>query len=179
MDPGDDIHCYFGACGAEKDYWQMNAFSYDRYVMDTEEPRLLGVAPIAGTYQAGQEVTISLIFNEIVDAASSTGLSDVEVVTTWGAFPYAAAQIPTCCTSRDGRGGGGELSSLHHQRANIRICATVRCRTYRQRLRQRGRLAEQRQAHGEHHQGKPRNLEWHRLRHRRRHKRQHSSILLY
>ena len=61
-------------------------------MQDDQEPQLLGIAPMAGgVYQAGDEITIALVFNEIVDATNSTsaGLTNTTTIeTNWGTFTY-------------------------------------------------------------------------------------------
>ncbi len=58
-------------------------------IRDGQEPQCIGVAPMAGTtYKVGDEVVVSLIFNEIVDGSKSS-LGNVFLDTSWGNFTYA------------------------------------------------------------------------------------------
>ena len=79
----------YGASGENSDKWYTNNVKHHFQLQDTKEPQLLGVAPMAGgTYKEGDKITISLIFDEIVDSVNSN-LSGVSVNTSWGTFTYA------------------------------------------------------------------------------------------
>lgn len=85
----DEVNVWFSATGSATDKWLVD--TYDDYikVKDATEPQLLAVAPMAGgTYKTGDTVTVSLIFDEIVDSKNST-LGSVSIDTTWGSFAYA------------------------------------------------------------------------------------------
>lgn len=81
-------YLYFGANGADKDVWYVDGLTGYAIVYDTVEPQLIGAAPVAGTYKAGDKITISLIYDEIVDSTNSD-LSKVSASTSWGTFTYA------------------------------------------------------------------------------------------
>ncbi|MDE6566157.1 MAG: hypothetical protein K2K70_00315, partial [Lachnospiraceae bacterium] len=81
-------YLYFGANGADSDVWYVDGLSGCAIVYDTVEPQLIGAAPVAGTYKAGDKITISLIYDEIVDSTNSS-LSKVSASTSWGTFTYA------------------------------------------------------------------------------------------
>ncbi len=79
----------FDAHGDSDDDWRYANTRMYRRPLDNKEPQLLGVAPMAGgTYKVGDKVTVSLIFDEIVDNTNST-LSNVSLNTSWGTFAYA------------------------------------------------------------------------------------------
>ena len=81
-----------GASGSGGDRWVTDQLVHHYQFDDADEPQILGVAPMAGgVYEVGDEVTISLVFNEIVDADNSTGLTEnmTEITTNWGTFTYA------------------------------------------------------------------------------------------
>ena len=81
--PEEQAHIYFGANGSGKDIWYINSLTDYSLVQDNKEPDLIGIAPMAGgVYRPGDEITISLIFDEIVDGTKSTGLSSATVLTT-------------------------------------------------------------------------------------------------
>lgn len=84
----DTANVWFAAMGKDKDIWRMRTFKDWVKVRDEKEPQLLGMAPMAGTYKAGDKVTVSLVFDEIVDSQNST-LSSVSLNTSWGTFRYA------------------------------------------------------------------------------------------
>ena len=57
---------------------------------DYKEPEALSIAPMAkGDYLPGDQVTVSVVFNEIVDEKNSPKLGDVKLTTNWGEFTYA------------------------------------------------------------------------------------------
>lgn len=71
----------YAASGSGGDKWTTQNESYKFRVGDTQEPQLLAVAPMAQTaYAAGENITIALIFDEIVDSQNST-LSQVSIET--------------------------------------------------------------------------------------------------
>ena len=68
----------FGGSGSGSDKWYTNNITHRFRVIDTEGPKLLGLAPTAtGTYRPGDEITIAMVFDEIVDKTNSVaaGLS--------------------------------------------------------------------------------------------------------
>ena len=85
--PADTTHITtgLGASGSGHDRWKTANLVHHYQIVDTQEPELIGIAPMAGgVYRQGDEITISLIFNEIVDGSNSTGLSSATVLTTDG-----------------------------------------------------------------------------------------------
>ncbi len=89
----DTVHVWFSSAGADKDIWHMESYTDYIKVYDVNEPQLIAIAPMAGgKYLQGDSVTVSLIFDEIVDSTNSTnsGLSSSSTITTnWGTFKYA------------------------------------------------------------------------------------------
>lgn len=79
----------FSGSGDGSDKWKTTGLIHKLKVVDTQEPRLLGVAAPEGTYLPGDLVTISLIFDEIVDRQNSSLNSSTIINTSWGAFTYA------------------------------------------------------------------------------------------
>jgi len=73
------------ATGSGSDQWWMkNIIQYAR-PYDNVEPTLKGIAPMAATtYKAGDKVTVSVVFDEIVDECANLSLN-----TSWGTFAYA------------------------------------------------------------------------------------------
>lgn len=80
----------YTASGTSTDKWKTQNESYKFRVGDTREPQLLAVAPMAQTaYAAGENITIALIFDEIVDSQNSD-LSNVSINTNLtGTLSYA------------------------------------------------------------------------------------------
>lgn len=80
----------YAASGSRTDKWTTRNESYKLRVGDTREPQLLAVAPMAQTaYAAGENITIALIFDEIVDSNNSD-LSKVSINTNLtGTLSYA------------------------------------------------------------------------------------------
>lgn len=80
----------YAASGNRTDKWTTRNESYKLRVGDTREPQLLAVAPMAQTaYAAGENITIALIFDEIVDSNNSD-LSKVSINTNLtGTLSYA------------------------------------------------------------------------------------------
>lgn len=80
----------YGASGDSNDKWTTQKETHYFRIGDTQEPQLLAVAPMAQTaYSVGEEITIALIFDEIVDSQNST-LSNVAIHTNLtGALSYA------------------------------------------------------------------------------------------
>ena len=74
----DRCYIYFGANGSDKDIWWINGLTSYVLPQDTAGPKLLGVAPMAGSYRPGDKLTLALVFDEIVDKQNSTnaGLSN-------------------------------------------------------------------------------------------------------
>ena len=87
---------------AAGDEWTTQNESYKFRVGDTREPQLLAVAPMAQTsYAAGENITIALIFDEIVDSQNST-LANVSINTNLtGTLSYA---------------GGADTNVLYHRK---------------------------------------------------------------
>lgn len=86
----DSLTVGYAASGSGGDRWTTQNESYKLRVGDTQEPQLLAVAPMAQTaYAAGENITIALIFDEIVDENNSS-LSQVSVNTNLsGTLSYA------------------------------------------------------------------------------------------
>lgn len=74
----DRCYIYFGANGSKSDIWWINGLTSYVLPQDTAGPKLLGVAPMAGSYRPGDKLTLALVFDEIVDKQNSTnaGLSN-------------------------------------------------------------------------------------------------------
>lgn len=74
----DRCYIYFGANGKDRDIWWINGLTSYVLPQDTAGPKLLGVAPMAGSYRPGDKLTLALVFDEIVDKKNSTnaGLSN-------------------------------------------------------------------------------------------------------
>ena len=72
--------------GSGKDEWRTKN-QYNKFMLkDTKEPQLLGIAPMADTtYVPGQQMTLALIFDEIVDQTNSTsaGLNGTVLYVDW------------------------------------------------------------------------------------------------
>lgn len=84
-----DMLVGYGASGDGGDTWYTKSVVHHFQLYDSQEPRLLAVAPMAdSTYKAGDKITVSLIFDEIVDLSNSS-LSTVSLSTSWGNFTYA------------------------------------------------------------------------------------------
>ncbi len=79
----------FAGSGSKSDEWTTKEVTHYLKYLDTQEPQLLGVAPMAdGSYLPGDSVTVALVFDEIVDSAKSPNLGSVQIVTNWGTFNY-------------------------------------------------------------------------------------------
>lgn len=79
----------FGASGEGSDKWKTQNIVHHIQIYDAREPQPLAVAPMANTtYKPGDRVTVSLVFDEIVDSQNSD-LDNVRLETTWGTFTYA------------------------------------------------------------------------------------------
>lgn len=80
----------YSASGSGSDKWmEKDEYHYFKLV-DTQEPQLVAVAPMAGgVYKVGDTFTVSLIFDEIVDGTNSANIKNVSVNTTWGTASYA------------------------------------------------------------------------------------------
>ena len=86
----DTVHVWFSSAGADKDIWHMESYTDYIKVHDVNEPQLIAIAPMAGgKYLQGDSVTVSLIFDEIVDKQNSTLTSNSKINTSWGTFQYA------------------------------------------------------------------------------------------
>lgn len=124
---GETAYMHFAACGNKDDVWKINSITDYRILIDTKEPQLLGVAPMAGgAYKQGDEVTISLVFDEIVDEENSNkagGLGGLVAKTNWGDFTYSYGDdtnvlvfkgtVPANAPSRI------TVNSITHARVNI------------------------------------------------------------
>ena len=86
----DTVHVWFSSAGADKDIWHMESYTDYIKVYDVNEPQLIAIAPVAGgKYLQGDSVTVSLIFDEIVDSTNSSLSSSSTITTNWGTFKYA------------------------------------------------------------------------------------------
>ncbi len=84
----ETAHVHFGAHGTDEDVWKLNSLVGYSCVLDSKEPQLIGIAPMAATtYKPGDKFTVSLVFDEIVDSTNSN-LSNVAIATTWGNIAY-------------------------------------------------------------------------------------------
>ena len=83
----------YGGSGSGSDKWMEKDEQHKIKLVDAIEPQLIAIAPMAeGEYLQGDSVTISLIFDEIVDSVNSakSNLSSSSTITTnWGTFKYA------------------------------------------------------------------------------------------
>ncbi|MBP3509325.1 YDG domain-containing protein [Oscillibacter sp.] len=80
----------FGGSGSNNDKWYTDQIIHRFKVIDNQEPQLIGIAPMAGgTYLPGDKVTVSLVFDEIVDSTNSGLNSNSTITTNWGTFTYA------------------------------------------------------------------------------------------
>ncbi len=87
--PKDTAQVWFTATGGADNIWHVNSYTDWLKVSDTQEPKLVKVAPMAGgTYKVGDSFTVSLIFDEIVDSTNSGSLTNIKVDTTWGEASY-------------------------------------------------------------------------------------------
>ena len=85
----ETCYAYFGASGAKEDIWYVDGLTSYVMVQDEQEPKLLGVAPMAGgTYLPGDPITVALVFNEIVDKTNSS-MSGLTIKTNVGTLTYA------------------------------------------------------------------------------------------
>ncbi len=92
VDLGLDKQCYvyFGATGADSDIWYVDGLVSYAIVHDKAEPKVIGVAPMAGgAYLPGDPITVALVFDEIVDKTNSGDLSKVTISTNVGTLTYA------------------------------------------------------------------------------------------
>ena len=79
--PEETAHIHFGAHGSGQDVWLLKSLTGRSCVLDDKEPQLLGIAPMAQTaYAVGDNITIALVFDEIVDVKNST-LDSVKIKT--------------------------------------------------------------------------------------------------
>ena len=80
----------YSASGSGSDKWMEKEEKHFIRLLDTKEPQLVAIAPMAGgTYQSGDTYTVSLIFDEIVDKQNSSTLSNLSVKTSWGTAQYS------------------------------------------------------------------------------------------
>ncbi len=95
----DEANIWFAATGAKEDIWYMNSYKDWTKIKDETEPQLLGVAPMAQTaYAVGDNITIALVFDEIVDVKNST---------------LGSVRIQTNVTSDLSYSGGGDTNVLY------------------------------------------------------------------
>ena len=83
----------YGGSGSGSDKWMEKQEQHKIRLVDACEPQLVAIAPMAGgKYLQGDSVTVSLIFDEIVDSVNSAkkNLSSSSTIdTNWGTFKYA------------------------------------------------------------------------------------------
>ena len=85
----EKISIGYSGSGTGSDEWVEKNENHFIKLLDTREPQLVAVAPMAGgTYKVGDSFTVSLIFDEIVDSQNSGTLSNVVVNTSWGKAYY-------------------------------------------------------------------------------------------
>ena len=97
----ETAYAWFSSAGANKDIWYMNSYTDYVKVHDVVEPQIIGVKSNSqySILLPGDKLTISIIFDEIVDEANSkaAGLSEKSYVTVksysspytdWGKFYY-------------------------------------------------------------------------------------------
>ena len=95
----DEANIWFASTGAKEDIWHMNSYNDWTKIKDETEPRLLGIAPMAQTaYAIGDNITIALVFDEIVDVKNST---------------LGSVKIKTNVTSDLSYSGGGDTNVLY------------------------------------------------------------------
>ena len=80
----------YGGSGSGSDKWMEKQEQHKIRLVDACEPQLVAIAPMAGgKYLQGDSVTVSLIFDEIVDRTNSSLSSNSKINTSWGTFKYA------------------------------------------------------------------------------------------
>lgn len=80
----------YGGSGSGSDKWMEKQEQHKIKLVDACEPQLVAIAPMAGgKYLQGDSVTVSLIFDEIVDSTNSGLNSNSKITTNWGTFKYA------------------------------------------------------------------------------------------
>ena len=80
----------YGGSGSGSDKWMEKQEQHKIRLVDACEPQLIAIAPMAGgKYLQGDSVTVSLIFDEIVDSTNSSLSSSSTITTNWGTFKYA------------------------------------------------------------------------------------------
>lgn len=85
----EKAYMHFAACGNNDNGFKITGITEYRCLIDTKEPQLVAVAPMAGgIYKAGDKFVVSLIFDEIVDGTNSPGIGSVSVNTNWGVATY-------------------------------------------------------------------------------------------
>ena len=95
----DEANIWFAATGAKEDIWYMNSYKDWTKIKDETEPQLLGIAPMAQTaYAVGDNITIALVFDEIVDVKNST---------------LGSVKIKTNVTNDLSYSGGGDTNVLY------------------------------------------------------------------
>ena len=72
LSPATNVTMHFDASGSKKDDWVVGWTYYKTRLIDTAEPQQTGMAYMAlCKYKAGDKVTITVLFNEIVNSASN------------------------------------------------------------------------------------------------------------
>ncbi len=85
----ETAHVWFAANGNKKNMWYVTSYNDWVKLRDSKEPKCIGVAPMAGgTYLPGDNITVALVFNEIVDKEYSS-LGNVTIDTNVGTLTYA------------------------------------------------------------------------------------------
>ena len=88
----DPITVGIQATGSSTDKWELGTCEQESVYYDSKEPKLLAIAPMPdSTYKVGDQFVVSLIFDEIVDAANTgnENLNKITVHTTWGDATYS------------------------------------------------------------------------------------------
>ncbi len=72
------VKMHFDAAGKNNDDWRAGHTYYQVRMIDTAEPQQTGMAPMAfGTYKAGDTVTITVLYNEIVTSGSNLSIGNI------------------------------------------------------------------------------------------------------
>ena len=86
----EEISIGYGACGSGGDKWYTQNVQHHFQLKDVKEPQILGMAPFsASTYKPGDRITVSLVFDEIVDSQNSSLTNNSTITTSWGTMTYA------------------------------------------------------------------------------------------
>ena len=102
----------FGGSGSGSDKWYTNKIIHRFRVIDTEGPKLLGLAPTAtATYRPGDKITIAMVFDEIVDKQNSekAGLS----TNTTRSVTFASTSSGSNSTVKFTYAGGADTNVLY------------------------------------------------------------------